>query len=111
MLSKESEMSDVVVVARISRRRTITGRLPPTSRAVSWQTLDARPSPARCRVLPVRLTASRSTLATADSRAVELPHGDLARPAEKIIGGAVIGVRRSARPSGFVRLHARARAR
>lgn len=59
---------------------------------------------------PAVRIAGRSTLATADSRAIELPHGDLARPAEKIIEGAVIDARRSARPSGFVRLHARARA-
>jgi hypothetical protein len=65
------------------------------------------------RTLPRALVGhagNASALATADSRAVELPHGDLARPAEKIIEGAVIDARRGARPSGFVRLHARARA-
>jgi len=58
---------------------------------------------------PVVRIVDRSTLATADCCESTPTRRDLARPAEKIIEGAVIDARRSARPSGFVRLHVRAR--
>ena len=77
--------------------------------SVSLKTPSSKASRTLPRAPVVRIV-DRSTLATADCCESTPTRRALARPAEKIIEGAVIDARRSARPSGFVRLHARARA-
>ena len=88
-------------------------RMPVASSRVTYSVSRKTPSSKASRTLsraPGATHRERTTLATADCCESTPTRHDLARPAEKIIEGAVIDARRSARPSGFVRLHARARA-